>query len=432
MFLLHLFLYIALTAGIIYGFIFKKSTIFTLFFLSFICLYDWILIHLSYTLPSNIVLLLKSLQEILASLVCICICYNVYISNKLPINKIDKIALLFLFISIVGIANSFTSGNDIKSIIQGLRLYITPVLIPFLFYKYGLFKQISLRYLNAYIKILICVLLCFSIIQVYSYNGDLSSLWFYNFYNSEPNNPIDFASYNFVRDGNLRATAFFVSSIHLAIAFAFLCMYCFTMKLRGYFFWCILALIGIELTQTRMGYFLLIIVLGIICTSKISHNNSYLIIPFAAVIVTFISLMFEITNDESAIGRLKQYTTFYSDFSIKGRGIGDYFSLVYYDSFYLSILTAFGICALMYIYGYLRYMSILHKYVLNLPNGDDKKFLSYVVYICCTALYLFAFHYVAGSFPFNFLFTLVFIGLSLCSNYNKRIKNDVYITSGIV
>lgn len=418
-----LFIYLLLVIGIVWGFIRKKSNVFVCFFLSYLCLYDWILINLSYVFSSVITFFLKSVQEVLAILICLLFFHNIVRCRKIRIESIDKIMLLFILVSLFGVLSSYAFGNSIKSIIQGGRLYITPILIPYLFYRYGLFENIKTKYLNIYVKLLILILLCYGTVQVYSYNGNLSSLWFYNFYDSEPINPIDTATYNFVRNGKLRATAFFVSSIHLSITFAFLCVYSFILKIRGYYFWCFLTILGIELTQTRIGYFLIIIVLGIIYAAKIIPNYSYWIIPIISIVLTVLFLVLNLTVDESAIGRLVQYLTFYSNFSMFGHGLGDELALVHFDSFYLSIFAAFGAFALLYIYVYIKIIALLHHYYCKAYICDEinRKILLYTIYICCTTLYLFAFHYVAGSFPINLLFHFIFISFSLLRVVRNKI-----------
>ena len=62
-------IYCLLVFFIIYTFVKKLNTYFVISFLSFLSLYDWLLINLSYYLPPSFVTLLKCVQEILVVLI---------------------------------------------------------------------------------------------------------------------------------------------------------------------------------------------------------------------------------------------------------------------------------------------------------------------------------------------------------------------------
>lgn len=419
--LIYLLAYLLLFLSIFIFFIKRNSTCFVISFILYQCFYDWIIIHLSYFLPSGIVLILKSLQEILLSLLCFLFIYRLALHPKIKLGKIDFILFIYLFIFIIGLLVSFSKGQSISSIIQGVRLYVSPIITPYLLYKYKLFDGLKIDLLNKCFVFLLCFLLMYSVIQVYSFDGNLSHLWFYRFYDDLLVNPIDSASFNYVREGDLRATAVFVSSIHLTVTFFILTLYFYIMKIKFWPLWCILSLYGIQLTQTRVGYFLIIVCIGIGIFRRVFPNRTqYYFIPLLAIGVTLLSLIFQLISDESALGRLVQYVVFMNNFHIMGNGLGDKFALVFYDSFYISILIAFGILGVIYILCYLKILNILACKLLTTNESESTKLLTFTLFLGYSVLYLFAFQYVAGAFPFVFIWLLIFISLSQISTSSVR------------
>lgn len=413
--------YLILFLSISIFFIKRNSTCFVVSLIVYQCLYDWIIINLSYFLPSSVVLVLKSLQEILLSLLCFLFLYRVVRYPKIKIGKIDLVLLLYSFVFVIGIIVSFIKGQNISYIIQGIRLYISPIITPYLLYKYKLLSGLNIGLLNKCFVFLLCFLLIYSVVQVYSFDGNLSHLWFYRFYDDLIVNPIETASFNFVREGALRATAVFVSSIHLTVTFFILALYFFIMKVKFWPLWCMLALYGIELTQTRVGYFLILVCLGIgVFRRKFPNSTQCYFIPLLAICVTLLSLIFQLISDESALGRLVQYTVFMDNFNVVGNGVGDKFALVFYDSFYISILIAFGILGVIYVFCYLKILKIVVCKMMITNEKELKRLLVFTVFLGYSVLYLFAFQYVAGAFPFVLIWLLIFISLSQISTSSVR------------
>lgn len=419
--LIYILAYLLLFLSIFVSFIKKNSTYFVVSFIVYQCLYDWIIINLSYFLSNNIVLILKSLQEILLSLLCFLFLYRIIQRPRIRLEKIDFVLIFYLLIFVIGLLVSFSKGQSVSNIIQGIRLYVSPIVTPYLLYKYKLFDGLKVDLLNRCFVFLLGFLLMYSVVQVYSFDGNLSHLWFYRFYDDLLVNPIDTASFNYIREGDLRATAVFVSSIHLTVTFFILALYFFIMKVKYWPLWCILALYGIELTQTRVGYFLIFVCIGIHIFRRVFPNRTqYYIIPLLAIGVTMLSLIFQLISDESALGRLVQYVTFMNNFHIMGNGLGDKFALVFYDSFYISLFIAFGILGVIYISCYLKILKILTRKLLITDESELKKLLMFTVFLGYSVLYLFAFQYVAGAFPFVFIWLLIFISLSQISTSSIR------------
>lgn len=401
-------IYCLLVFFIIYTFVKKLNTYFVISFLSFLSLYDWLLINLSYYLPPSFVTLLKCVQEILVVLISVVFICRIIQKHKFKYNKIDKIVFGFVFLCIIGVLMSLISGDDISNIITGMRLYIIPILIPYFFYKYGIFNGINYTYIDSFFKVLILALIIYSLIQILTFDGDLSKLWFYKFYDSLKENPVDKASFNFIRNDRLRATAFFVSSIHMSVISYMISMYFIIRHKKYWLLWTCISIFGIELSSTRIGYLLLLLSIGIFINEKYLKKHSFFfLIPFSGILFTFLSLVFNITSDESALGRLVQYSSFLSNFSVTGRGLGNFFALVFYDSFYISIFIVFGVLGLLYIFYYCKLINIIID-----SYNNNKKMMRYSLYISLSALYMFAFQFVAGTFPFCFLFFMLFLSFS--------------------
>lgn len=398
---------------IIYALCNKLNTIFTISYILYICLYDWILINLSYSLPAQLLLGLKSVQEIVVVAIATVFLVRIAHSGKIRVNVIDNLILGITFITVISIFTSLLKGDGISEIIQGLRLYFIPILIPYALFKYRCFENVNITTLTRFFAVLTVCLLIHSAWQVFTFNGDLKSIWFYDFYNTGEKNPIETATYNFIRDDELRATSVFVTSITLSVIFYVFSIIFVVTKIRFWQLWTILSIIGIELSQTRVGYFLLVISLGIYLQKKFMPKNKYYyLIPIFAIIVTFISLIFQITGDESALGRLVQYASFPENFSLTGNGIGNKYALVFYDSFYISLLMCYGVFALYYIYVYYKMTTIVINYNTSNCNTKNKTYISGNCNIAISFLYLYAFQFVAGSFAMSLVWLLIFISLS--------------------
>lgn len=417
-------IYCLLIFFIIYALFNKLNTVFTISYILYTCLYDWILINLSYSFPAGLLLVLKSIQEVMIVAIITVFMARIAKCGKIRINIVDNLILGIILITVISIFISLVKGDGISTIIQGLRLYFIPILIPYTLYKYKCFDNLNIRTLVWFIVILSSFLVIHSFWQVFTFNGDLRSLWFYDFYNSAEKNPIDTAAYNFIRDNRLRATSIFVSSITLSVAFYVFFIIFVTTKIRLWKLWTILSVIGIELSQTRVGYFLIIISLGIYFQKKIMpRNKHYYLIPICAVITTFISLIFQITGDESALGRLVQYASFPMNFTLSGNGIGNKYALIFYDSFYISLLMGYGIFALFYIYVYYKMITIVINQNISNNNISNKTFITGNCIIALSFLYLYAFQFVAGSFTMSLVWMLIFISLSKLQQKKCITKN---------
>ena len=393
-------IYCLLIFFIIYALFNKLNTVFTISYILYTCLYDWILINLSYSFPAGLLLVLKSIQEVMIVAIITVFMARIAKCGKIRINIVDNLILGIILITVISIFISLVKGDGISTIIQGLRLYFIPILIPYTLYKYKCFDNLNIRTLVWFIVILSSFLVIHSFWQVFTFNGDLRSLWFYDFYNSAEKNPIDTAAYNFIRDNRLRATSIFVSSITLSVAFYVFFIIFVTTKIRLWKLWTILSVIGIELSQTRVGYFLIIISLGIYFQKKIMpRNKHYYLIPICAVITTFISLIFQITGDESALGRLVQYASFPMNF------------------------TLYGIFALFYIYVYYKMITIVINQNISNNNISNKTFITGNCIIALSFLYLYAFQFVAGSFTMSLVWMLIFISLSKLQQKKCITKN---------
>lgn len=416
-----LFLYTTL----IYTWIHKMFSVFVGAVLVMLCMYDWLFIELSYHLSSAFVFIFKTYQELIVLALILLLLYKVISHRILLLSEIDRffwgfIAFPFLYLVIVTLFNFTTLDLFIK----GVRCFYLPI-----FFAYFLYKKNILILNLKYIRYILLLVVLFAAYQFFTYSGDLSQLWFYQSYSDAGENPIDTARFNFEKDGLLRATSFFVTSIDLSVLSALLSLL-FVSRL---FFKCsiidfvffIIAVTGIYFSQTRMGWFVLIIGLfnlffvkmnrGIICKSLV------LMLPIGSVMLTFVSLIAGGINDLSAVGRIVQFAEFGLSFLPWGAGLSDYQAIFSYDSFFLAAFRMMGICGIFY---FLFYVKLLFQVIdtYNSKEYSHEQDLYLFVIISSSALiYAFTFHHIAGSVILAYIFMFLFSVLpsSYCS---KKVK----------
>lgn len=405
-FVLLLFLFIFFFKGC------RKKTSNTLIIL--LILYDWIFINLSYYLPNNIVFVLKSSCEILIILLLV-----ILMIRTRKKTKISKFDLRFLGLLGIPFLVSIISGGDLSLALSGYKDYFFPYILAFLLLK--------CHYLNVDYRILTSITLIVTsgaILQTIFFNGNLTSLWFYDSFSHFDENPIDVGYYNYLKENSLRATSCFVSPIDLSIISAILVLYHLSnivvskCHIKQHFVLMVCALIALLLSQTRVGVIIVVIgmlTLGVIQFkwSKISLLKLY-VIPISFIIITFILMAIGMVGDESALGRIVQYITFFDSFSLFGAGIGDYNALFKYDSFLLCTLRMMGIAAILYLSLYFY----LFKFIVNLYKSK-RNFSFCMPFVLSSAnalIYAFVFQHLAGSIALTLI--IIFM-LDLVANPNK-------------
>ncbi len=429
-----LFIFFVLNIGIFVSFFKKKATAFTLFYISYLWLYDWLFISLSYHLSSNLLFLMKSFQEIAMVLLLFVFFVGQMISKrKFTLTKFGIIfSLCVIFPLVIALFNSFYLGHSVEQIIQGGRYFFLPVIIPFLLYKYGLFENLDIKKIKILFYFFLVGSFILALIQVKNFSGNLEELWFYQFFDKGlDGNVVADNPWNYIREGNFRATGLFVSSIMLTIFFAITGIYSLLTFVvnRNYialiFF--IISFLGIQLTQTRIGLLIMLLSIGIILIMHFKKGVSLSMgmlfcIPIFLIFFTFLVIKFGVIDDLSAQGRPVQYLSFFSDFKLLGSGLGSDLVLVKYDSFYISIFLACGIFSIMYVWYFFYLLKWCYRSLKKTVKDSEKYIFDMLTLIIgLTFIYAFAFQFLAGSFLFKLIFVFIFISIEAIKNDSETI-----------
>ena len=168
-----------------------------------------------------------------------------------------------------------------------------------------------------------------------------------------------------------------------------------------------MSIAGILLTNTRIG---IVIFLLYIAYYTLRKRGLWVVvlIPISSVIITFGMMILGYYREPSALGRLVQYTNFFSNFSWIGRGISDNDSLVKYDSFFISLFNAIGLIIVPFFYFFYFHTKKLYHIV-------KKENVNLIILVCglsIVSLYTVIFQFYAGYAAYRFYSVLFFIALA--------------------
>jgi hypothetical protein len=410
---------------------YKRYDMFAIIYLASIVFYDYIFINASYFLPSVILNVLKPYNEYLF----LFLIFSFLLSTAQKITQkhrvVDRAMLFFtiptLFVLLI---NDLLTEVNIGDTIMGIRMYLLPIFVPYLMYKISWFDKINYKSFLSWMFGITIFVICFGIFQRFTYDGNLQSLWFYGFFNSFPENPVEAGFYNFIRDDVLRTTSVFVSPIIYSIAVAIPSIFAVGLlmaKSDMFKKWQLILLIafslyGLFIAETRVGLLILIIATGIYFISVFIREKYALIfmplLPLMAVLLTFLTLIYGYTEDMSALGRLIQYISFFDYFEVSGLGFNSEFVLSLFDTFYMSIALVYGIFVVFPFYFFFKVNRLLYK-AAGVFRNREKVFAKAVYVISLTFIYSFAFQFTAGTYPFKLLFLLLFLVLAKYTDYEK-------------
>ena len=369
-------------------------------------MYDWIFIHLTYSLPSNIAFILKSFGEILIFMLTFLLIGRLSY-NKCRIHNIDYI---FCFFIIIPFVISLVFGSSLSNMaLSGYKDFFFPYILSYLLFKskYLNFKYNVLNYITV-------IITSGAIIQTLLYDGNLSSLWFYKSFERFDENPIETGFYNYLKDDSLRATSIFVTPIDLSITTGLLCIYHLSqimMRRNNRIIQLILmiyAFVGLCLSQTRVGFAFVAIGIATLIYTKKSRSVSFktlLTIPILFIIATFGFMVNGKIDDGSALGRLIQYAEFFNSFSLLGYGIGDYDAIYKYDSFLLCSARMMGIAALLY---FIMYFKLLKYVIKNYRSYRVSQYAPFIIASSTSLIYAFVFQHLAGSIALTLVIIFMF------------------------
>ncbi len=399
--------------------------------------HDFLFINLEYYVNPQLVLIVKSWQELLA----LFLLFNSFLHfNFNKLNKRYAITLLIILVlSLWGVFVGLSNGVSYYEIFVGWRKYILIFLNSFMLYSFGIFHEVTFRY---YRKVLILFTLLIIGYGFYQYrlfaDSDLDIKFLSEeFYKEAPELLGKFWFYdkfgwdhmlgswpNYVRDGSPRLTSVFVSPIilseYLSILFLIALITFFKGKISSikkilYMIFLIFVFIMMILSHTRIGF--VQVALGLVIAYSLTRkvaSNIYWVSVFGMIgFLMFLLIYFKI-GDESAQGRLPQYVQMFTQFTISGKGYGSYESTIFFDSLYISVVFLFGLGSLFYFYLYYYWIDFFLKGKSQLEdtNSDIQLELRIVSGILCSYIFAFAFQFSIGSSPFILLNFLLFAGIS--------------------
>jgi len=404
---------------------YRKYNVFAVVYLLSIFFYDFLFINASYFLPSSLVAVLKPYNEYLFIFLTIRL-FLVKLNNIKSRNILmDKIILYLILVTLaVLLLNDFSSNIDPVSTILGIRIYLLPILLPYLMYKANWLATIDKKTFLSSLFLATLITIGYGTIQQMTFNGNVNSLWFYKFFNLNGENPVETGFYNFVRNDKLRTTSFFVSPIIYSISVAMSAVFVATLLImkqnkmfkRSTLFLLLIAFIyGLLIAETRVGIFILAMAIAMLLVTKLTNRKGIYkllaTIPFIAMILTFLSLIYGYTDDLSALGRLIQYMSFFEYFKPLGLGFNSEYVLTMFDTYYMSLALVYGVFIVVPIYFYYKLNKVLYYQILEI-NGLNLLFAKGVFVLSLTFIYSFAFQFTAGAYQFRMLFFLIFIVLS--------------------
>lgn len=387
------------------------------------CLYDYLFIEIGYIIPSVVVSVLKPFQELIILIGFTLIMYRKKNISIIRVTFREKVLVYCVFIPlVVSIVSSAINGMEMSILISGFRCFFIPIFCGYIITYWG---RISI---GSWVFELISVLIVsFAIYQALTFSGNLNELWVYDSqYNEYGENEMDKVAYNFIKNDSLRAISFFVTPIDLSVSSAicalfFICSY-HNQRWFKYTFFILLSIFGVLLSKTRIGFFTLLIGVGVIVYLKVSNiaKKSFLIfgpVIMIAVTLAYIYIMGDL--DLSALGRLEQYIEFKESFSVLGLGLGNQKAVFGYDSYILCCLNLFGITGILYFSFYI----CLFSKAIDIYNYITRDiYTKFTIVLSASMLYVFGFHHIAGSFIYWLVILLLFNTISLN-------KNECVVTS---
>jgi hypothetical protein len=381
----------------------------------------------------NLAYLIKSWQEYLLFFLLA----TFIAKNKFNISR-EAATILFgiLVLSVWGVFGSVVNRISLFDAYLGWRTYMLPLLLCFLLWMNNAFVGIDTKFCFRVVIVISIVSVFGAIYQKLVFNGYnldrasmtteeffvegqriLKEFWFFDKFGglhmlrSWP---------NYVRDGSVRATAFFVSPISYAeflvvslvilmAKIGFNKMYFNRLAKYGTAFLLIFA--GTYLSNARIGMLLVVLAFFIIFLLKKGNFSGgvFWVIISMIILFTFYALIALNVGDESAQGRLPQYLDMFKQFSLMGYGFGSDLATSYFDSLYISLVMLFGIGVLIYFF--------VHSFIIrsifarfSLYNNDPNATVLVVVSLALAFAFAFAFafQYSIGSCTIPLIYFIFF------------------------
>ncbi len=388
---------------------------------------DFLLIPIMPTLPDAMQLVVRAWRE-MTIIVCFAAVLLQQVSGTIRVSRsIVFLLAVIAFMTLLGFAVGL-GENQFGEALATWRNYFLPFLMPISMYLAGFFKQTSLRSLAWTLLLLSAIMALYSLYATVTFNGDPRTVWFYYFFYDktiEMNTGAHLVIYQFLRDGSLRASGFFISSVDYSMFSGIVVCFAIALSfyLSGWQRWLALALglvsvLGIQLSHTRIGFvvaFLIVLVALLMRAGRMRYAGWLTIVPVGFLIVSLgAAAIFPDLFDASAAGRPDQYIAAWQSFRLLGYG---FIAPVdngptYKDSMYLSVIGTFGIVGIGFfgIFAYLQRALLTQLKTSTLPDQDFVVLMA--TYFALMSLwYVYGVHYTVGSFTENIVLLFTFAGL---------------------
>jgi hypothetical protein len=427
-------------------FYFKSKRTFVFVYMFLVLFHDFIFINLAYIIENELVnLIIKSWQEYLFLFLVVNL---ILVRRKV---KKDVFYTLFAIAVLTLLGATGTEGASGFDLFVGWRRYFLPFLNTLLLYSSNTFDDLNQASILRTLTVLTVIVFAYAIYQRIQFERvtipsgidrekgfyerrdvALQQFWFYekfgklHMWRSWP---------NYIRNDSPRLTSVFVSPIVFAEYLALIALLYISTILNGRshktstvlvaLIFLILALVSMEMSHTRIGYFQIAIGLSILMLMRMRFRPwMYWAVIVVSIGFLLIALSLFDIGDASARGRLVQYSEMFSIF--KPRGYGFHSPVVdLYDSLYISVILLFGVFVLLYFYLHLYWTRLLFNFrsIAN-KNPQAKGEFMIVVAILCSFIFAFAFQFSIGSAPVTALYLFLFWGVAR-QKKNKKTFADI-------
>ena len=391
----------------------RYPSAFLAFAISAIALNDIVFVPLGAVFSGPLYEIAGAWREICAA-VAICL---FLVSRRIVDRAVLFVCSVVVVLAAYGIFLGMHNDASLTATYAGVRRFCVPLLLAYAIYLSGIFAHVTPR--TVFWAVLIPAI-AMTLYAFYTYMmpaSEYKALWHYEFVAAQKQEAGvigRFIEYQFVRDGRIRASGFFVS----AIEFSLFCVVAFTLSVsaavagaRGlpraaFLLLAVFFVAGIYVSQVRAGLLsaclALLVVLAFHALKKL-RPAPFLALPIAlATISLAIVALLGAGVDASTAGRIPHYAAFTSEFQFPGYGFVPVVNNgpTFRDSWYLSTAMTFGVLSPVYWLCFL--------FPLILVNGVDRDgwgssggymypiFLSYIALVM-VHLFNAAFHYSVGN-----------------------------------
>ena len=405
----------------------KNTTGVVCSFLLYYTFYDFTFINISLSLGGSFSGLLKIVFEL--------IIVYVFVKNMKSIDYKEEKALSLIFISFIcSFLVSIFGKDEFSLLMQGFRLYFEYIFVGMVLYWGRLFEKINIEALYNFFGAIVILLFVYGLYQ----NETISTIddfWFYDYFSNNSDIVTD-DEVNYFRDDKVRVTSIFDGPINSSLYYSYAASFFITFyrKNLNSLLYIIVALLGIYMSHTRIGFVVLLLYFS--CFIFIKAKIRYLLlIPLIYIAIIFLSLIFGLYDESSALGRLPQYILLPELFRFSGLGLADEYVIVYFDSFLISSLLAMGVFSIFFYMFFVIFVKRCRQFILqhHLTNdvGNDLLYVKYAYLLTFASLGIIAFQYYTGSASYKIYLLFVFVAFynlkkeKVISYENNSVSNNI-------